>query len=281
MPSINQLAYGLCPNPTDLWFMTNLFDSASTISGASSSSLLGVERLRDPRVGKKWRTPPAPADTILYMQWNTAVPIAVFGVFGLSPWNVPMKLDIYSAIQDPASVAPGDIYHAATWSPSRSSLTAQGLWLNLQARPGLATPLVGEIRLTMNPSSGTCDVGRVWAGDYQWTPSVGHANGSEQSLMDLSAIQRTLRSGAVLTDNAVVQRIHNVKYDAVPLAEWNNEVFTMDKTAGTHQQLLFVPNYKVFDTAKYAILGYQEGMNPIVSMTYDRYSKAYVMREAG
>lgn len=267
------MAYGVCPEPLDLWFLTNAVDTAA-LEGAASSSTLSVERLRDPRVGKKWRTTVNGAT--LKMTFSPTIPLAVFAVFGLAPYSVPLTLDISTV----AGSLSGDIRTGA-WTPTRITQTAQALWLNLVERPGLATPMVAEIKLGLSRPGGTIDVGRVWAGDYHWTPTVSHAFGSEQSMVDLSAVQRTLRSGAVLADRAVIQRQQVVRYDAIPYDELNSEVFVLDKTAGLSKQLLFVPNYKAFGPSRYAILGYQQAMNPIVSMTYDRYSKSFNLREAG
>jgi hypothetical protein len=272
MPNVNQQAYGVCPNLGDMWAITNNFDTA-TIVGASATAALGPERLRDPRIGKKWRTPVGGAT--LTITFPAAVPLQVFGIFGITPLtDTTLTLAMGTTIG-------GSEIRSGAWAPTMTGLTRQGFWLNAVERPGLAAPNVIEIRLGLANVGHAIDLGRVWASDYTWTPTVNHTLGSDQSLQDFSAIQRTRRSGAVLADVGIVQRQQSVKYDAISSAEWNNEVYTISKTTGMNRQLLFIPNYLVYPPYKHAILGYQTALNPIATLGFDRFTKMFALQEAG
>lgn len=261
-------SYGVCDNLGDQWFATNDFDTATTTGGAVPG--LGVERLRDTRLGKVWRTPTGGATLTIVFQPTTA--LQVFGLFGINPYTVTgLTLDIGTSIG-------GSEIRSGPWTPTITLATKQALWLNCIERPGLAAPDVVEIRLGV-PAN--VDIGRVWAGDLAWTPTVSHNYGSDQDIIDLSAVQRTRRSGAVLADTAKTQRVHNLQYEAISQSEWDSEVYRLNKFVGIHKQLLFVPNYLVYPPERHAILGYREQMNPITAQTYDRFSQQFRIRESG
>jgi hypothetical protein len=260
--------YTNCFVLNDIWCGLNDLDAAVLSGGAAAG--LGVDRLKDPRLGKVWRTPTGGATlTILFA---TAIPIQVFGVFGVSNPAVAMTLAM-------GSTPGGSDIRSGTWTGSGDALTKQKLWLNRRDRGVAVAPLVREIRLGITTAG--IDIGRVWASDYSWTPISAHNTASTQSFTDLSSVQRTRRSGSVLADSAAVQRLHQVDYDALTSTEWAEEVFTLQQTAGLHQQVLFVPNYTVYNVNRFSLLGYQESQNPIAAMTYDRFQTSFNLRESG
>jgi len=264
------MAYGICDSLGDMWAIRNAVDTA-TVSGTAASADLGVDRVRDPRLGKFWRT--AAGGSTITLQFPTPVPLQMFGVFGVSIPTATLTLDI-------GTTYGSSNIRSGAWNPTRNEGTKQCFWLNAVERgPQVAAPLVAEIRLGI--AEGGVDVGRIWASDYSWTPGVSHTVGSEQRMLDLSAVQRTRRSGAVLADRAPRQRTHTIKYDMVSTSEWNYEVLSIDYYAGMHKQVLFVPNYLVYPPDRHAILGYQEDMSPIANISYDRWGRVFNLRECG
>lgn len=261
------MAYGVCENLGDMWFLDNKFDIATLT--ATSMPGLGSERLRDPRLGKIWRSPTTGAD--LTISFASAIPLQCFAIFGVQPINNTMTLSI-------GTTPGGSDIRSGAWAPTINKYAKQAFWLNAVERPGLAAPSVREIRLT---SVQQLQLGRVWAGDYHWTPVVNMAPNSANSVVDLSSVQRTKRGGAVLADAAAVQRVVQINYDSVSADEASDELFTLDMEAGVHQQILFIPNYKVYAVAKYGLLGYQDTINPIALLGADHNSRSYVLREAG
>ena len=266
------MAYGVCDNLGDMWFLTNQVDSA-TLTGASVTPELGVERLKDPRIGKKWRTPFGGAT--LTITFASAVPVQCFAIFGLSPvFGTTFTLAMGTTVG-------GSDIRAGVWDPDVDNRTRQAFWLNAVERPGLTAPLLREIRLGVASATAAIEIGRAWAGDYVWTPTVSQAPGSDQGSVDMSSVQRTRRGGAVLADAAKIQRTATIQYNAIPQAEWDDEVYTITMTAGQSKQLLYIPSYERFAPYRNAILGHQEALNPIAALAYDRYTKTFVLREDG
>lgn len=263
------MAYGICDNLTDMWAWTNPVDTA-TLSGPSASGL-GVERLRDPRLGKAWRTPTGGGTVTI--KFANPVPLQMFGVFGMHPYNPTMTLALSTTLG-------GSDVRSGAWTPAVNPLTKQCFWLNAVER-GAATPAPNIMEIRLGITEAGVDIGRIWASDTQWTPSTSHSPGSQQGTVDLSAIQRTRRGGAVLADIGIVQRTHQVEYNMISDAEWDTEVFELSLLAGTHQQVLFVPNYTVYAPVRHAMLGYSESISPIVSVAFDRWSKTFNLRESG
>lgn len=261
-------ATGVCDTLNDIWCMDNAVDTAS-LSAVSATPELGPERLRDPRIGVVWRTPPGGAD--LTITFAEPTPMQVFTLHGLNPVTVPMELEM--------STAPGlaDV-RSGPWTPTIDADVGQAMWINARDLGADPAPLVAEIVLRLQD---TADLGRVWAGDWHWTPLFGHIYAAEQQFTDLSSVTRSVRSGAVFSDASVVQRGHAIEYNMIEPDEWDGPVFRLSKIAGLARQVLFVPNYTVYPPERHAILGYQDAVNPIVAFGFQRYQKSFTIREAG
>lgn len=259
---------GACDTRNDIWCMDNAISTAGLV-GASAVPGLGPERLRDPRIGVVWRTPAGGGD--LTITFNPPVSLEVFSIHGLNPVTTPLELDI--------GTAPGlsDI-RSGPWAPVIDPDVGQGLWINARDLAADPAPVVAEIVLRLGASA---DLGRIWAGNWHWTPCFGHHYAAAQGFMDLSTIQRSTRSGAVFADAAVVQRTHEVEYNMIEPDEWDGPVFQLSRVAGTARQLLFIPDYDVYPPERHAILGYQESVNPITALGFQRFQKSFVMRESG
>lgn len=259
----------------DRWYVDNLVDTA-TITGASLTPALGPQRLADPRLGVVWR--PADIDsevTFTFQQPTRVQAIGVFGVKKPTPTSVirfNLDLTLPDASPDPRS---------GLWEPDLDVFTEQGIWLSDLLDPLYADTPVASVKLAFAFDSALCDIGRVWIGSPLWEPTINHTYGSEQGLEDLSTVQRTRRSGAVFADTARRLRTASVTYDAIDPVEWAGPVRTLGLTAGTSKQVLFVPDPSVYDPTKETILGYQEQLNPITTLGFQRFQKAFDLKEAG
>lgn len=265
------MAYGLCDTPNDFWFLANWIDPGSTLlTGTSATAALSVENLRNPRLGRVWRT--AAGGSTLTITFSVPQPIQVFAIFGLTNSNPTLTLRMGTA------VGLGDI-RTGPWNPGIDPYVKQAIWLNVADAGQTVAPMVKEIQLGVADSN--FDIGRAWAGDFFWTPAVGHVMGSQQNVVDLSTIQRSRRSGAVWADIGAVLRTHQIDYDMISQDEWQTEVFYLAKYAAMNKQLFFVPNWNVYQRQKHAILGYQEQINPIATLGYDRWARSFLMKESG
>lgn len=228
--------------------------------------------MQDPRIGVKWRTPAAGAG-IFNAAFSVPTPLAVIGLFGLSTTSLTLTLNISSV----GPAGPWDI-RSGIWTPDIDPDVGQAIWLNSRDLRADPAPVAAAINIRVE--EGGVDVGRVWAGPWLWAPQANHTVGSSWGSEDLSTMQRTKRSGAVFADRAAQRRMADLTYDMVTDEERLSGVAPLMR-AGRSNQVLFVPDWRVYPVESYAILGYQEQVAPLAAMTFDRWSHGVSLREAG
>lgn len=253
---------------TDLWFINNAVDTAA-VTGDSAAPELSPQRLRDPRLGVVWR-PRSDTPAVVTIDFAIPTRVDVVGLFGLGATvNQSFQLTLTTTMNvvDPRS---------GVWNPSVDEYARQVIWL---ADPDVASPLISRLRIEVLGDRG--DIGRIWAGPLHWAPEISHVYGSEQSVFDLSVVQRAARSGAVFADSAVKLRGMTLTYDAISPDERNNQVRQIEMRTGISKQMLFVPNPSVYSIEHGPILGYSEVINPIAIIGFNRTRKMFTLKESG
>ncbi|MFN3261327.1 MAG: hypothetical protein ACE37J_12290 [Pikeienuella sp.] len=252
----------------DIWCVDNPVDRAAiTATGAVAG--LTPDRIADPRRGKAWR-PGAPTDT-LKITFANAVQVDVILVAGPA-----FKPDTELTLELSSTPGAGDL-RTGPWLPKIDRMARQALWIADVDAPGGTGLTVREIVL----SASGLDIGRVWAGPALWRPHFTHVYGAQQFVEDLSQKQVALRSGTVFTDTAARLRRQEIKYEAMPVFEWDGPARDLSLTAGLAKQVLFVPDHEYYPPERHAILGYQETLNPIQALGFRRFEQTFVLRESG
>jgi len=254
---------------SDLWFSENLLNSAG-VSGESASAILGVDNLKDNRIGKKWR--PAASGTVLTVSLSPARKIDVIGIFGIvggTGLSVNVQL---------TNIIPATDSRSGSFTPTVDPYAKQALWL--PDAPASPLPLIQSLTMTFT-YSGTLDIGKIWIGEAFWMPSVGHDYGSERGMVDMGSVLLAQRTGAVFADSAAKLRTFGASYSAITPAEANGAARGLLLRAGTTLQTLFIPDPSVYDTNINSMLGYIIETNPIIAAGFDRYQRVLNIKESG
>lgn len=257
---------------SDIWSWNNVVDAAGTLisSAAGSAGELLTPNIRDPRVGKIWRSGTMPAT--LNIALPASASISLFGVFGhnyarlgamtLKLGTAPNLGDLWERRFDPAIVGRQAVFVLRD--------------INGQPAP------VEAAHATIEVSDGAAlEIGRIWIGTADWAPDVDHSvDGSGWGGTDLSRKSRTPLSGAVLGDRGARLRTFTANYQALAPSEYAGSLFEMDDR-GTLQQMLFVPNPDLYDPHRFAILGTLDEIPNTNWQAFKTAGRAIAITEAG
>jgi hypothetical protein len=203
-----------------------------------------LSNIRDPRVGKIWRTGSMPAT--LNIQLPASAPISIIGLFGVNfseLGNVTVRLG--------TSQGAADLFETVI---NTSPIGRQAV-IVLQASGELAPVSASHVTVVVTDGA-PLEIGRIWIGGADWKPSLGHSpNGSGWQGQDLSQRSRTPRSGAFLIDRGARLRTFTANYAMLESDDYSRALFEMDDR-GLSQQMLFIPDSGVYDPNRFSVLGY-------------------------
>lgn len=232
---------------SDIWSWSNAIDAAGvtfdSISGSAGD--LVAANLRDPRVGKPWRSGSAPNE--LRVTLPATAGISLVGIFGANLSSVGAV-----TVQLGTEAGIGDVWEG-TLDPLVQPTARQAVWA---IRDGEEIAPVAAAHVTVK-AAGTVplEIGRLWIGGADWETRVGHTIDSSWQVTDLSRVSKTPRSGAPLVDIAARLSRFTAVYDAMYPEEYNDALRRLDRDRGLAAQMLFVPNPDVYDPVEWAILG--------------------------
>lgn len=205
-----------------------------------------MANLRDPRVGKPWRSGGAPNE--LRIALPVTAGISVLGVFGANLAEIG-SLTVHLG----TAAGLGDV-----WEDELDPLllpTARQAVFVLRDSAGDLDP-VSAAHVTVKAAGAVpLEIGRIWVGGADWHTRVGHTIGSEWQVSNLSRITRTPRSGSRSADVAAKLATFTAVYDALYPEEYADALRRLDRDRGMAAQMLFVPNPDVYDPIEWAILG--------------------------
>ncbi len=251
----------------DCWSWNNAVDNAGTLLDSASGSAgdLGTANLKDPRVGKIWRAGSMPAELDIALAATGGV--SVFGLFGC---NFPALSGLTLRLGTGAGL--GDLWEQVV-EPSPA--------LDRQAVFVLPSPVAASHATIVAPAGSPLEVGRIWIGGADWTPTHGHGyEGTGWRFDDLSARSRTPRSGAFLADRGARLKSFTAHYPGLRPADYGEALMTMDGR-GLAQQMLFVPTPGTYDPHRFAVLGYLAEMPSTDWRTLLLAERSITIQEAG
>lgn len=232
----------------DYWSWNNAVDAAgvSFDSLGGSAEDLVVGNLRDPRVGKIWRSGTTPNE--LRVALPATAGISVIGIFGANLAQVG-ALTVHLG----TAAGESDVWEDEV-DPTIQPTARQAVFV-LRDSAGVLAPVAAS-HVTVRAAGGVpLEIGRLWVGGADWNTTVGHTLGSSWRVTDLSPVRRTPRSGSRLVDLAARLSTFNAVYDALYPDEYNDALRRLDRDRGLGAQMLFVPNPDVYDPIEFAILG--------------------------
>lgn len=259
---------------SDHWLTDNLLDLTTTVLRSGNTTPdFDASLLVNPRVGRIMRHDAV--DETLEVLLATTSPVSIIALFGgdlAQATGVRIQVGSADGLNDLLDVtldaAAMDVDFAACQFIYR--LVEDG---------GLAGPADARwVGITM---TGFTDLGRVWLGDYHWSPEVGHLYGGGQGVDDLSTRNTNPRTGGVYVDRAARLRTHRVRYDAISPEERENKVRSLNLLSGESKQLLWIPDPDVYSLQKDSILGYLRNLSPIAAARYRAFDAQFNVRQSG
>lgn len=246
----------------DLWSWNNAVDGDGTLisSTAGGAGALLTPNLRDPRVGKIWRSGGMPVT--LNITLPSTAGVSVFGIFGHNYAEIgEMTLRLGT------SEGSGNLW-TTTFAPA--AIGRQAVFI-LRDANGDPAPVEATHATIVCSLGAPLEIGRIWIGHADWAAQYGHSiDGSEWGAIDLSTKSSTRRSGAVLGDRGAVLRTFTANYGTLVPEEYAGSLFEMD-ARGTLQQMLYIPDPAVYDPNRFAVLG---TLDEIPSTAWQAYATA-------
>lgn len=232
----------------DYWSWNNALDAAgvSLESVSGSAGDLDVANIRDPRVGRIWRSGSTPNE--LRVALPATAGISIVGIFGANLSAVG-SLTVWLGSEPGV----GDVWQGEI-DPLLQPTAPQAVWV-LRDSTGALAPVAAAHVTVKAAGIVPLEIGRLWVGGADWQPRVGHTVESGWQVRDLSSVTRTPRSGSRLVDRAARRPVFTAAYDALYPEEYNDALRRMDRDRGLASQMLFVPNPDIYDPTEFAVLG--------------------------
>jgi hypothetical protein len=257
----------------DHWCWRNQVDNPGTeltVTVGGYSGDLGIENIRDPRVGRIFRSGLMPSEVRIRLAVST--PLSVLGIFGANlaaMGTITLKVG--------TSAGAGDILSVVIPPAGRQSVTL------LRGPGGQPAPTVPAAHVTIATTGSTpFEMGRLWLGDVDWTPLIGHApDGSLWQVVDLSMRSPTPKGGAFLIDRGRRLRTFTTAYRTLQPSEYNGTLFDFDTEYGLSAQVLFIPNPDVYPISRWPILGYVHELPENRFVGFQRGTRDMTVVEAG
>jgi hypothetical protein len=257
----------------DHWCWNNLVDDVYTslsVTVGGFSGDLGIDNVRDPRVGRPFRAALMPSEVRVALP--AATPLSVFGIFGAN-------LDAMGSVTLMVGTGPGigDILTTSITPAGRQQVVL------LRGADGQPAPTTAATHVTIATTGAIpFEMGRLWIGQVDWTPTVGHSpSGSLWQADDLSVRSQTPRGGAFLIDKGKRLRKFTASYQALYPSEYNGTLFDLDVEFGLSQQVLFIPNPDVYPIDRWPILGYLRELPENRFVGFQRGARDMTVVEAG
>lgn len=252
--------------------------SGAVISTDSEVSTLPVANITDRRVQKVWRTNAA---TTAYfgVDFGSALTVQALGVFGATLGATDTIRHRLSAV----ALGNGELLDTTAIACNADSAYLQSLYVLAAS----VTPRYWrcDIVATSRATQGYFDLGRAWAGPM-WSPAINFSLGWSSGWVDPSAVERSMRSGAVFVDEGAIYRREAIQFDNLSEAD-RTQALELDRAAGRRGQVYYIPNYTAAVTttgATSAILGRMTDTAPLSNPTDQypaRYTKTYILETDG
>lgn len=242
----------------------------ATVTATSEVSTLPLSNLQDDHVAIAYRSADA-SDLTIDFDLGSAVTIALVGLFGCNftsaaTWRIEISI---------VSAGGTDAYDSGVVAAN----VASGYGQTVKVLPA---PVVGRyVRIILSDSGlasvGYFQIGSAWIGAL-WQPAKNFSYGQQIGRVDPSVKSKS-RGGQLYIDVRDQYRTHQFTMDFLTETEIYDEVFELDRVAGTSSNILWVPDPSGTRQNRQAIFGTLTDLAPAANPFFATFSRQYQIEE--